>query len=247
MLKKLGQQAILFPLLALTSLALLSLWIAESVQTDESKNKPKNLQHPDYMMENFLTTRTDQKGSLQYRLTAVDMKHYPADDSTRLTRPSVTRYAGQGPSTQIASQHGFVLKNGEDIEFIDNVRVYREASTKSGEMTMSTTRLTVKPKEDLAITDQPVIITQAPKTIIHATGMVFDKKNQIIKLLHHVKVHYENPKATRHLYQAKRPIADPNAMKMESQLRDKAPTARSKISPAPVKQPTPELKMSKDI
>lgn len=247
MLKKLGQQAILFPLLALASLALLSLWISESVQTDDSKHRPLNLQQPDYMMENFITTRTDPTGNLQYRLTAADMKHFPADDTIRLTRPAVTRYVGQGPSTQITSQRGFVLNNGDDIEFVENVKVYREASTKSGEMTVSTSRLTVKPKQDLAITDQPVVITQAPKTIIHATGMVFDKKNQTVKLLHKVNVHYENPKATRHLYQASRPVVDRNAMKMESQLGDKAPTARSKISPAPVKQPTPELKMSKDI
>lgn len=246
-MKRIGQQAILFPLLALGSLALLSFWISNAVQTDNAAKRALNLQDPDYMMENFLTTRTNQNGQLQYRLAAVDMKHYPSDDTVRLTRPKITRYSGDSPYTQIASQRGFVLNNGDDIEFVDNVRVIREASTKRGEMTVTTSRLTVKPKLDLATTDQPVTITQAPKTVIHATGMVFDKKHQTVKLLKKVRAHYENPKATRHLYVANKPIKDKKAMKLESQLSDKVPSARSKISPAPSKQPSPDLKMSKDF
>lgn len=247
MMKRIGQQAILFPLLALGSLALLSFWISNAVQSEDTKKRTLNVQDPDYMMENFLTTRTDQNGQLQYRLAAVDMKHYPADDTIRLTRPKITRYDGEGPYTQIASQRGFVLNNGEDIEFVDHVNVYREASSRHGEMTMTTSRLTVKPKIDLATTDQAVTITQAPKTVIHAIGMVFDKKRQTVKLLKKVRAHYENPKATRHLYLVNKPVRDEKAMKLESHLGDKAPSARSKISPAPTKQPSPDLKMSKDF
>jgi lipopolysaccharide export system protein LptC len=42
-------------------------------------------------------------------------------------------------------------------------------------------------------TDSPVVITQAPKTVIHATGMVFDKKKQTLTLNKRVKAHYERP------------------------------------------------------
>jgi lipopolysaccharide export system protein LptC len=38
-----------------------------------------------------------------------------------------------------------------------------------------------------------VIIRQAPKTVIYATGMVYDKKIKTITLLHKVRAHYEKP------------------------------------------------------
>ena len=46
---------------------------------------------------------------------------------------------------------------------------------------------------ELAKTDRPVIILQAPETIIHGTGMIYDKNAQTFKLLHKVKAHYERP------------------------------------------------------
>ena len=64
-------------------------------------------------------------------------------------------------------------------------------------MQVLTERLIILPKQDLAKTDSPVVIKQAPKTVIHATGMVFDKKHQTIKLSKRVKVHYERPIAVK--------------------------------------------------
>ena len=60
-------------------------------------------------------------------------------------------------------------------------------------MTVHTELLNINSKEDIATTDRPVMITQAPKTVIHATGMIYDKKNKTLQLLHKVRVHYEKP------------------------------------------------------
>jgi lipopolysaccharide export system protein LptC len=38
-----------------------------------------------------------------------------------------------------------------------------------------------------------VVIKQAPKTVITATGMVYDKKKQTLTLNKRVKAHYERP------------------------------------------------------
>ena len=51
----------------------------------------------------------------------------------------------------------------------------------------------ILPNQDIAKTDSPVVITQAPKTVIHATGMIYDKNHQTVQLLNRVKVHYERP------------------------------------------------------
>jgi lipopolysaccharide export system protein LptC len=142
-------------------------------------------------LNNFVTTKTDTLGNVRYRLVASEMKHYPDDDSTELQHPHLTRYDPGKPSTEIEGQRGFVSSNGENVQFLDSVKVVRQASKDRGEMVVLTEFLDVMPKKDLVTTDRPVVITQAPKTVIHATGMVYDKKQQTVKLLKNVRVHYE--------------------------------------------------------
>ena len=72
-------------------------------------------------------------------------------------------------------------------------------------MQLLTERLLIEPNKELATTSAAVTIKQAPKTVVKAVGMVFDKKNQTITLLNRVRVHYERPRA--------RPVAKLNALK----------------------------------
>lgn len=192
-----GRPTILFPLALLALLALLTFWIQRTVQSPAPKLDGSNRHDPDYILNNFVTTKADINGNLRYRLVASEMKHYPDDDSTELQRPRFTRYAPGKPYTEIEGDRGFVSSNGENIQFLDNVKVVREASKDRGEMIVLTEFLNIEPKKDLVTTDRPVVITQAPKTVIHATGMVYDKKQQTVKLLNNVQVHYERPGLAR--------------------------------------------------
>lgn len=188
-----GRPTILFPLALLALLALLTLWIDHSVRTPEQKSPGTTRHDPDYYLHNFVTSKTDAGGNLQYMLAATSMTHYPDDDSTKLERPKFTQYGVDKPYTQIEGQRGLVSGNGEVVEVMDNVIVIRQATEGKGEMRMLTEYIKIFPNKDLATTDRPVVITQAPKTVIHATGMVFDKKQQTVTLLKRVRVHYEKP------------------------------------------------------
>jgi lipopolysaccharide export system protein LptC len=188
-----GRPTILFPLALLALLALLTLWIDRSVQTPEPKAPGIDRHDPDYFLNNFVTSKTDTNGSLKYMLAAVTMTHYPDDDSTTLERPRFTQYGIDKPYTQIEGQKGLVSSNGDTVEFMDNVKVVRQAFQDRGEMVVLTDYMKVFPKKDLATTDRPVVITQAPKTVIHATGMIYDKAEQTVTLLSRVRAHYEKP------------------------------------------------------
>ncbi|MGZ8251661.1 MAG: LPS export ABC transporter periplasmic protein LptC [Methylophilaceae bacterium] len=188
-----GRPTILFPLALLALLALLTLWIDHTVQAPEQKPAGSTRHDPDYFLKNFVLSKTDVNGNLQYMLAAISMTHYPDDDSTTLERPRFTQYGVGKPYTQIEGQRGLISSNGETVEFMDNVKVVRQATAEKGEMTMLTQSLKIYPQKELATTDQPVVIRQAPKTVIHATGMIFDKKQKTVTLLKKVRVHYENP------------------------------------------------------
>ena len=191
----LTRSPIFFPLVLAILLAVITFWINLTVEQQGPKIDGSTRHDPDYTMNNFVTTKTDNTGKLRYVLAAAEMLHYPDDDSTVLQRPRYTQYTINKPYTQIEALRGYVSSNGEEIELVDNVKVVRQAFEGKGEMQVLTEKLVILPNKELATTNSPVIITQAPKTVIRAKGMVFDKKNQTIKLFNRVKVHYERPAA----------------------------------------------------
>jgi lipopolysaccharide export system protein LptC len=185
--------AIIFPLALLILLALLTFWINRTVQPPLPKLDGSSRHDPDYIMSNFVTTQTDVNGDLRYKLAAVEMRHFPDDDTTQLQQPRYTQFAVGKPYTEVQGLRGFVSSDGEEVQLFDNVKVTRQAFADKGEMTVETDYLNIRPNEDLVTTDRPVIIRQAPKTVIYATGMVYEKKQKTMTLLHKVRAHYEKP------------------------------------------------------
>ena len=188
-----NRSAIIFPIVLAVLLALLTFWINQTVETQGPKIDGSNRHDPDYSMNNFVSTQTDKLGKLSYVLTASELLHYPDDDSTVLHRPRFTQYATNKPYTQIEGLRGYVSANGSEIELVDQVKVIRQAFNGKGEMQVLTEKLLILPDQDIAKTDANVIIKQAPKTVIRAKGMIFDKKKQTVRLLSRVKVHYDRP------------------------------------------------------
>ena len=189
----LTRSALFFPLMLAILLALLTLWISQTVEQQGPKIDGSNRHDPDYTMNNFVTTQTDATGRLSYILAATEMRHFPDDDSTVLQRPRFTQYTVDKPYTQIEGLRGYISSNGEEVQLVDNVKVVRQAFEGKGEMQVLTEKLLIYPKKDLVKTDAPVRITQAPKTVITGTGMIYDKKAQTVTLLNRVNVHYERP------------------------------------------------------
>lgn len=205
----LSRSAIFFPLIMAALLAMVTFWISQTVEQQGSKIDGSNRHDPDYTMNNFVTTQTDETGKLRYVLAAKEMVHYPDDDSTVLQRPRFTQYTVDKPYTQIEGLRGYVSSNGEEVELVDNVKVVRQAFEGKGEMQVLTEKLLILPDQDLVKTSSPVVIKQAPKTVIHATGMVYDKKKQTVQLLKRVKVHYEKPSFAKPKKTAVAPVIKP--------------------------------------
>jgi lipopolysaccharide export system protein LptC len=191
--------SIYFPIAIALLLAIITFWINLTVQEQGPKIDGSRRHDPDYTMNQFYTTQTDTTGKTRYVLAATEMVHYPDDDSTVLQRPRFTQYTLDKPYTQVEGLRGYVSSNGEEIELVDNVKVVREAFGGKGEMQVLTEKLVIFPQQDIAKTSSPVLITQAPKTRITATGMLFDKGKKTVTLYNRVKAHYEKPLAKRPL------------------------------------------------
>lgn len=187
------RSAILYPMLLLSILALITAWINHVVQPSKLKLDGSSRHDPDYIMNNFVTTQTDINGDLHYKLASTEMRHFPDDDTTDLQRPRYTQFATNKPYTQIQALRGHVSGDGEQVQLVGNVKLTRQAFAEKGEMTLETDYLNILPNQDLVRTDSPVVIRQAPKTVIYATGLVYEKKIHTVTLLHQVRAHYEKP------------------------------------------------------
>jgi len=210
------RSAIIFPLALLSMLALLTFWINKVVQPTAPKLDGSSRHDPDYIISNFVTTQTDIHGGLRYKLAATEMKHFPDDDTSVLVRPRYTQFAVDKPYTQVHGLRGNVSGNGEEVELFDQVKVTRQAFAGKGEMTVETNYLNIRPNEEIVKTDSPVVIRQAPKTVIYATGMLYEKKMRTVTLLNKVRAHYERPSVTKQGAASNivnTPVVNPKAVK----------------------------------
>lgn len=210
-----GRSAIWFPLVLLALLAALTLWIDRTVQPVQPKRDGSSRHDMDYKVNNFTTTRTDQDGNPRHVLSAVELLHFPDDDSTELTRPRFTQYAANKPYTQIQGLRGKVSSSGEDVYFMGHVQVVRAATSGRGELTVLTEYLHLMPEKEIAVTDRPVSILQAPHTVLRGTGMVFNKKERTLQLSGRVHVHYERERPGADV----RPKKAPPPLKVSSAAR----------------------------
>lgn len=187
--------AIWLALILLALLAALTFWIDRTVQPPAPKRDGSTRHDPDYTVNNFSSSRTDQFGNPRYGLSGAEMRHYPDDDTTELDHPLFTQFSMKKPTIQAQGVRGLLSSNGENVYFMDNVKVVRAATPQKGELTILTEYLHIIPEQGILKTDKPVTILQAPRTVAHATGMELDKEERTLKLFNRVKVHYERPDA----------------------------------------------------
>jgi lipopolysaccharide export system protein LptC len=218
------RSAIVFPIVILSVLALLTAWVNHMVQPPQAKLDGSSRHDPDYIMSNFVTSQTDVNGILRYKLAATEMKHFPDDDSTDIQRPRYTQYSVGKPYTQVEALRGYITSDGEQVQLVDNVKITRQAFAGKGEMTVETEYLNILPNQDLVRTDSPVVIKQAPKTVIYATGMVYEKNTRTVTLLHRVRAHYERPTMVKQNAAAATPSKVPQTKVVPTNKQNKKTT-----------------------
>lgn len=167
----------LFPVSILAVLAALTFWLRYATELPEAQRDGKNRHDPDYIVSGATLRKLDPAGNLQYTLKAVEIRHYPDDDTTDMLKPDVVHLHPTKPPVSMSAERGHMSKDGERVDLYENVRIFRAASGKDEAMTAVTSQLTVLPDEEKAFTKEPVIITQGDSWL-KGTGLQVDNKAQ---------------------------------------------------------------------
>jgi lipopolysaccharide export system protein LptC len=167
----------LFPVTILAVLAALTFWLRYATELPEPQRDGKNRHDPDYIVSGATLRKLDPAGNLQYTLKAVEIRHYPDDDTTDMLEPDVVHLQPPKPPVSMSAERGHMSKDGERVDLYENVRIFRAASGKDEAMTAVTSQLTVLPDEKKAFTKEPVVITQGDSWL-KGTGLQVDNKAQ---------------------------------------------------------------------
>lgn len=167
----------LFPLTLLTALTALTFWLRYATELPEIRHDGKHRHDPDYIVTDATLRKIDDTGKLQYTLKAADMRHYPDDDTTDLTRPDLVYLSAKNPTVTLTADHAHVIQDAERIDLYGNVRIHRAASKKDAAMIGTTSELTVFPNDETAFTKAPVHMTQG-QSWVKGIGLQMDNKAQ---------------------------------------------------------------------
>ena len=167
----------IFPLSLMLALASLTFWLRYATEMPEIRHDGKNRHDPDFIVSDGTLRKIDATGRLQSTLQASEIRHYPDDDSSDLTKPRLTYLYTTRPNVSIAAERGHSNKGGQQVDLYDKVQITRAASDKGEEMNGYTEHLTVLPDDEKAYTKNPVLITQG-KSWVKGVGMQADTRAQ---------------------------------------------------------------------
>ena len=167
----------LFPLTLLTALTALTFWLRYATEQPEIRHDCNHRHDPDYIVTDATLRKIDDTGKLQYTLKAADMRHYPDDETTDLTKPNLVYLSAKSPTVTLTADNAHVSQDAERIDLYGNVYINRAATKKDAAMVGTTSSLTVFPNDETAFTKAPVLMTQG-QSWVKGVGLQMDNKAQ---------------------------------------------------------------------
>ena len=182
----------IFALIFILFIALISFWLNHEVKK-ELLEEAKNLNNAaDFYLRNFSSKHMNEAGNIKYIITGKEMKNYKHSEKTLLLKPKFVKYENSKPISNISGESGEIKNQGDEIIIKENVILNRLPNNSKKLMSLYTSQLNIVPNEDIVFSKKSVKIIQEPNIEIDGVGMKYDRKENTIKLLSNVKVHYEN-------------------------------------------------------
>lgn len=125
--------------------------------------------------------RTNNEGVPMQLVDTPDLTQQ-GDGSMDLVSPTIRALRLERPPVVILSERAHVSADQERVDLVDNVRVSRAAFGAEPPILVRTPVLAVFPKEDIAKTEAPVIITRGLSTLT-GRGLLLDQKTDRLTIL----------------------------------------------------------------
>lgn len=175
-------------ILAMASVGALAWWLRQGEEMPiPNMDDPEH--RPDYTVDIFNVTTMDEFGMPHRHLTAVELRHYPDDDTKELETPHLILHVETGPPWLVRSETAWISRDDNLIRMHGRVFIDRSAGVGMPPVRMKTHELLVKRDENYAWTDRPVRITRGEADWVTAENgaQVWLEEKLRIKLLGRVR------------------------------------------------------------
>lgn len=142
----------------------------------------------DYYLEQFKSRKYDANGKLEYIVTGNTLAHYPTDDRSEITAPSLVMH-GDTIEWNIDSKTGELKKNPSVFTLYGDV-VVKRTSDGSTPVTMRTEEISIHTDSNEVVTDKAVEILSETWQL-RSVGLQSSLDEGKLNLLSSVKGHYE--------------------------------------------------------
>lgn len=143
----------------------------------------------DYILENFELTSLDEQGQESFSVQAPRLERDPRGKSLTLTLPQFSFPDEDGGRWQARSETAWVADKGVEVRLNDKVEMIGPPTPLGDRTRFNTEHLQIFPKQDLAVSQDPVTVSRAD-SILRGTGLRADMKTHHIQLLANVKGRY---------------------------------------------------------
>ncbi len=142
----------------------------------------------DYYLEQFKTRKFDENGVIEYEVTGKTLAHYPTDDRSEITAPSLVMHRDSIQWT-IDSNTGELTRDPDIFTLEGDVVVQRE-STGASPVVIRTNTLSILTDDNEVRTDQPIEIVSETWQL-RSVGLQSSLDEGKLNLLSAVKGYYE--------------------------------------------------------
>ncbi|MDR1853287.1 MAG: LPS export ABC transporter periplasmic protein LptC [Azoarcus sp.] len=176
-----------FPLLFALLVALGSIWLERLTREPEAAPVAKVSTAPDFTGDGVRIVGFDADGSLHYTLDSPHMEHAPDTDLTQVEQPKLQMFT-KGRRMWIDADHGLVGPQGKRVDFSGHVEAERDGeSAREAPTHFSSSKLTVWPDEQRAVSDVPVRLTRGA-SVVTADSFSADNVFGLLKFSGKVKM-----------------------------------------------------------
>jgi lipopolysaccharide export system protein LptC len=144
---------------------------------------------PDYVIRDIRALETNERGQLERRLAAPEVRHYSKpDDMAEIDAPVFTLYDNGQESWRLTSEHGQLLNQNNEIRLTEKVHAERRDPVAIA-VTLDTDTLHVFPEEERLHTKSQVKIA-SPQGQLASRGIEANIRTGNLVLNENVTGHY---------------------------------------------------------
>ena len=179
-----------FSLATLAAIALVVWWLEDIVHTAGDVAAHGDADLPDFYLEDFVLHQYDQAGSVAYRAQGRSMASYSGNNSTVIDTVFLQQFPEQPSAVTMTADQARLLDDGERIDLMGSVHIYRAEGGPDVPFDIRTERLFIDQTSGYMESAEPVTM-KTPGHEISGIGMQAWTESGRYRLLSRVKGRHE--------------------------------------------------------